>query len=210
MKRLMIIKSPGNNEGSAQYARKIKRLAKEDGNVEAKPYEVHTQLELKELLDKTEDKFVLLNPTTLEFPFDHHDRNADKGCVVDAVTTYMLPESKNTDKILLLGYGTIGEPVFHQLKSLKYNVFPIQSNAEFSPEFINEFDLIINCTDGREVGYYYSGVVLDVAGNWKTKTHVSTDLTGDIPVKVIREPQPQIISCANVGTVTVKLLLAGI
>jgi len=206
----MIIKSPGNNEGSAQYARKIKRLAKENDELVVDVHEVHTQSELKDLLDKTKCKFVLLNPTNLEFPFDHHNRNADKGCVVDAVTTYMLPESKNTDKILLLGYGTIGEPVFHRLKSLKYNVFPIQSNAEFSPEFINEFDLIINCTDGRDVGYYYSGVVLDVAGNWKTKTHISTDLTGDIPVKVIREPQPQIISCASVGTVTVRFLLEGI
>jgi hypothetical protein len=206
----MIIKSPGNNAGSAQYASKIERLAKEIDGLVVDVHEVHTQPELKELISTKEGKFILLTPSTLQVPYTYSLRSAEKFQVVDAAMTYMLPESKNVDKILLLGFGEVGKRLFEELNYNKYCVTVARSNHMLDTDFVNQFDLIINCTNEEsKVGYYYGGTVIDIAGNWKTSDHVDTETIDNLPVRVVRSPQPHIITVGTIGTLTTKLLLEG-
>jgi len=209
MKKLLLVKSPGNNKGSHGYANKIESLASKL-DVCIDPVFIETQEKLNELMDKTDSKCILLNPTNLIFPHEHRDRNVENNQVVTAIMSCLTQFKKNESVFLLMGYGTVGEPLFKYMKSLKYNVMPISSNANLTTEFVNQFDAIINCTDGKEVGYHYSGVVIDVSKNWKTKDKVSKDTTGDVPVEVIRRPHPHIISCGEIGDITTRLMLEGL
>ena len=208
MKRLMIIKSPGNNSGSDKYAKKIERLAADYDELVVDVHTVDTQVELKTLLSVKDGDFILLTPTSLHAPHTYSSRNAEKFQVVDAAMTYMLPEKKNVDKILLLGYGNVGKRLFEELIYNKYCVTVARSNNMLDTDFINKFSVVINCSNEEsKVSYYYGGTVLDLASNWKTTDNISMDTVNSIPVRVTRSPQPHIITAGTIGTLTTKLLL---
>jgi hypothetical protein len=208
MKELILIKSPQNNKGSQGYANKINSLATFH-EVIVIEMEISDQETLNNVLNTTCEKCLILDPSKLVFPEKHKHRNAEGGQVIDVILSFLEPCKKPETTILLMGYDSIGESLFHRLRSLRYNVMPISDNAKLTAEFVNHFDFIINCTSGEDVGYYYGGVVLDINGNWKTKDRISNDLTSEIPVKVIRRPSPKIITSGEIRTITAELMLGG-
>ena len=211
MKKLMIIKSPGNNSGSSQYANKIKRLAADYDEVRVDVHTVDSQEELKELLSVKDGKFILLTPSNLHVPHTYSLRNAEKFQVVNAVMSFMLPETKNIDKILILGFGSVGKRLFEELSYNKYCVTVARSNHMLDTDFINKFTLIINCTNEESVvTHYYGGNVLDVSGNWKTAERIDKEIVNNIPVRILRTPQTNIITCGSIGSATTKILLESV
>lgn len=208
MKRLIIVSSPENNQGSIGYLNKIRKIQKSEyPSIEIMETKCKTQEDLNTVLNMYDGKVLILRPSSLILPHEHIERNVENYQVVDAIMSYMTPSYKTTDKILLMGYGNVGKRVLERLVEDKWCTTVARSNVELTNEFVQNFDLIINCTNCREVGFYYSGAVIDVAGNWITSTHSKMEQLDGVVVQTKYIPQTNIISCGKIGTLTTRMML---
>ena len=210
MKNLIIISSPGNNSGSFSYVKKIRKIQKEQfQDLEIIESKCKTQEDLVMVLNSYQGQVLILRPSTLILPHEFRSRNAEQYQVVDVIMSHMIHERKNTDKILLLGFGNVGKRVFEELSEMKYCVTVARSNTYMDDAFVNQFDMIINCSSGANVGWFYGSVVLDVAGNWVTSSRNESKLVDNVMVNTVHTPKAKVITVGEIGTLTTELMLGG-
>lgn len=212
MKKLLIIKSLGNDSGSRGYLNKIKKIAKSESDIEIEVVECSDQDSLNNLLASTDCKFLILRPSELFVLPTFHHRNIEDYQVVDATMKYIRAFSiKDKTKILLLGYGNVGKRLASMLHNEKYLALPVRSNHVLDDDFVNQFDIIVNCTNGDEsIGYFYPYIVVDVAGNWSAENRTGVAEFNNIPVRATYHPSPDIVSCGKIGTLTTQLMLGSL